>query len=601
MSNLSGCFLRLILKMMLILSFLYGKIKIDEIAKGEERMPKLLMPVGNTDFKEIRETGLYYIDKTMLIDQLVGQSRAKVTLFTRPRRFGKSLNMSMLQYFFDCREKSVSLFEGLAISEEKKLCDEWMNKYPTILVSFKTVDSVSFENAVGQLKIVLSDLFRKHNYIFNDPEIDEYDMETINRIKSRKADTFDIMDSLSLLTRLLYKHHNTPVILLIDEYDVPMSKGDANDYYRDITDIMRSMYNKALKDNTYIKIAVLTGCLRIAEESIFTGLNNLSIKTIVDTDYAECFGFTNEEMNKLLTDAGLIDRQPIFKKWYDGYIFGNCEVYCPWDVLNYVDALQKNPNSPPVNYWANTSGNDAVKRFLNSDYDVTEDFETLLHGGYVSKIINPNITYGDLTDSETNLWSVLYMTGYLTLLPGSLPKITSNDPNEVKGLYEMPFSLKLPNKEIRLLFEQTIAVWFEETVKADERTELFDTLWSGDADKLTEIITDYLYRTISYFDYKEDYYHAFLAGLLSGRKGIIVKSNDENGRGRTDIVVKNKAKRIAVVIETKRAETEEEMKLLSEEALKQIDEKKYYVPFKNERLIKYGIAFWGKDCFITKG
>ena len=227
-------------------------------------MPECLMPVGNTDFKEIRETGLYYIDKTMLIDQLVGQSRAKVTLFTRPRRFGKSLNMSMLQHFFDCREKSDALFEGLAISAEKKLCDEWMNKYPTILVSFKTVDSVSFENAVGQLKIVLSDLFRKHDYLFNDPNIDEDDMEIIKRIKSRKADTFDIMDSLSLLTRLLYKHHNTPVILLIDEYDVPMSKGDANDYYRDITDIMRSMYNKALKDNTYIKIAVLTGCLRIA-------------------------------------------------------------------------------------------------------------------------------------------------------------------------------------------------------------------------------------------------------------------------------------------------------------------------------------------------
>ena len=563
-------------------------------------MPEYTMPIGKSDFAKVRTSGDYYIDKTDLIKQITSTG-AEVTLFTRPRRFGKSLNMSMLQHFFDCREKSVSLFEGLAISEERKLCDEWMNKYPTILVSFKTVDSVSFENAVGQLKIVLSDLFRKHIYLLNDENIDQYDKGKYDRILSENPQIPDIMDSLSLLTRLLYKHHNTPVILLIDEYDVPMSKGDANDYYRDITDIMRSMYNKALKDNTYIKIAVLTGCLRIAEESIFTGLNNPAIKTIVDTDYAECFGFTNEEMNKLLTDTGLMDRQPIFKKWYDGYVFGNREVYCPWDVLNYVDALQKNPNSPPVNYWANTSGNDAVKRFLNSDYDVTEDFETLLHGGYVSKIINPNITYGELTASETNLWSVLYMTGYLTILPGSLPKIASNDPNEVKGLYEMPFSLKLPNKEIRLLFEQTIAVWFEETVKADERTELFDTLWSGDADKLTEIITDYLYRTISYFDYKEDYYHAFLAGLLSGRKGIIVKSNDENGRGRTDIVVKNKAKRIAVVIETKRAETEEEMKLLSEEALKQIDEKKYYVPFKNERLIKYGIAFWGKDCFITKG
>ena len=562
-------------------------------------MPEYFMPVGNTDFKEIRETGLYYIDKTMLIDQLVGRSRAKVTLFTRPRRFGKSLNMSMLQHFFDIREDSKALFEGLGISENKELCDNWMNRYPTVLVSFKTVDSINFENAVAQLNILLADLFRKHSYLLDG--IDANDNEKIKRITSENARISDLMDSLSMLTRLLFEKHNKSVILLIDEYDVPMAKGDVNGYYREITDIMRSMYNKALKDNPYIKIAVLTGCLRIAEESIFTGLNNPAIKTIVDADYDECFGFTNGEMNKLLTDTGLIEKQSVFKEWYDGYVFGNREVYCPWDVLNYVDALQKNPNQPPMNYWANTSGNDVIKRFLESDFDVSEEFEVLLGGGVVSKKINPNITYADLVKSETNLWSVLYMTGYLTIVPGSLPEMTSNNTEEIKGFFEEDFKLRLPNKEMRMLFEQTIAAWFEDTVKADSRDELFDTLWSGDAEKLTEIITDYLYKTISYFDYKEDYYHAFLAGLLSGRKGVSVRSNDETGRGRTDILVKNKDKRLVVIIETKRAESENELEKLSMEALKQIDDKKYYVPFKNEKLIKYGIAFWGKDCFVSKG
>lgn len=565
-------------------------------------MPEYFMPVGNTDFKEIRETGLYYIDKTMLIDQLVGRSRAKVTLFTRPRRFGKSLNMSMLQHFFDIREKSESLFEGLQISENKKLCDSWMNKYPTILVSFKDVDGDDYVSASDQLKSIISKLYEQHKYLIGtDNMLEDYEIEKFRALLTANPTDVYLKDSLNFLTKLLYNRYNkTQVILLIDEYDVPMAKGDSKGYYPKIMGIMRTLLSQALKDNPYIKIAVLTGCLRIAEESIFTGLNNPAIKTIVDTDYDECFGFTNEEMDKLLTDTGLIEKQPVFKEWYDGYVFGNREVYCPWDVLNYVDALQKKLNAPPVNYWANTSGNDVIRRFLISEFDVSEEFETLLSGGIVKKHINPNITYADLIKNETNLWSVLYMTGYLTIVPGSLPVMTSNDPNEVKELYEDPFALKIPNKEIRILFEKTIAAWFEDTIKADSRDELFDSLWNGDAVKLTEIITDYLYKTISYFDYKEDYYHAFLAGLLSGRKGVSVRSNDETGRGRTDILVKNKDKRLVVIIETKRAESENELEKLSKDALKQIDDMKYYVPFKNEKLIKYGIAFWGKDCFVAK-
>ena len=319
-------------------------------------MPKYLMPVGNTDFKEIRETGLYYVDKTMLIDQLVGKSGAKVTLFTRPRRFGKSLNMSMLQHFFDCREKSESLFDGLAISKDKTLCDNWMNQYPTILVSFKTVDATNFQDAVAQLKLVLADLFRSHIYLMDDENVDEDDVNKFKRIKSETPQKSDMMDSLSLLTRLLYTHHgNKPVILLIDEYDVPMAKGDAHGYYGDIINIMRSMYNKALKDNPYIKFAVLTGCLRIAKESIFTGLNNPKIYSILDYGFQEYFGFTDSEIDLLLADTGFTEYKEKIKRWYDGYRFGDTDIYCPWDVLNYVSDLQQKAGIEPKNYWANTS------------------------------------------------------------------------------------------------------------------------------------------------------------------------------------------------------------------------------------------------------
>ena len=510
-------------------------------------------------------------------------------------------HLLMLQHFFDCREESESLFEGLKISKNKELCDSWRNQYPTILVSFKSVEATNFQDAVLQLKLVLADLFRSHIYLLDDSRLNNYDVKKFDRILSENPQKSDMMDSLSLLTRLLYTHNqNTPVILLIDEYDVPMAKGDAYGYYGDIINIIRSMYNKALKDNPYIKFAVLTGCLRIAEESIFTGLNNPSINTIVETGYDECFGFTNEDMNKLLTDTGLLDKQSIFKEWYDGYIFGNKEVYCPWDVLNYVDALQKSPKAPPVKYWANTSGNDVIKRFLFSKFDVSEEFETLLSGGIIKKQINPNITYGDLTKSETNLWSVLYMTGYLTILPGTLPEITSDNSDNVTELYELPFTLKIPNKEICILFEQTISNWFEERIVGEDRTELFNAIWNGDADKLTIEISKFLGDTISYFDYKEDFYHAFLAGLLSGVAGMKVVSNRETGSGRADIILQNPRMARVAVFEFKHAKTEKQMISKCDEAVKQVAVKEYTFPFREETVYKYGISFFKKKCLVKK-
>ena len=561
-------------------------------------MPKYTMPVGKSDFAKLRTTGDYYVDKTDLIRQITS-SGAEVTLFTRPRRFGKSLNMSMLQHFFDIRENNKELFEGLAISKEKELCDNWMNKYPTILVSLKDVGSNSFEGAFKRLRTEISKLYERYDYLYKDnSKLSELQERLFKKILMRESDEEDLKESLSLLTQLMYEHHEKHVVLLIDEYDVPMAKGDANGYYRDITDIMSVMLSKALKDNPYIEKAVMTGCLRIAEESIFTGLNNPSIKTIVDTDYDECFGFTNEDMNKLLKDTGLLDKQPVFKEWYDGYIFGNREVYCPWDVLNYVDALQIDPDTLPSNYWANTSGNDVVRRFLESDFDVSEEFETLLSGGYIEKSINPNITYGNLIKSEANLWSVLYMTGYLTILPGSLPKNTPGQTNNVKGKYELPFKLRLPNKEIAVIFEQTIADWFKERIVGEDRTELFNAVWNGDADKLTVEISKFLGDTISYHDYKEDFYHAFLAGLMSGFKGVKVESNRETGAGRADVILKNPRMARVAVFEFKHAKTEKQMNSKCDEAVKRVAEREYTFPFREETIYKYGISFYKKKCLV---
>ena len=564
-------------------------------------MPKFTMPIGKSNFAKVRTAGDYYIDKTMLIEQITS-SGAEVTLFTRPHRFGKSLNMSMLQHFFDCREESESLFEGLKVSKNKDLCKNWMNKYPTILVSFKDVDGDDYESAADQLRIIISKLYESHKYLIGDgSRLEQYEIDKFRSFLTATPSDVNLKDSLNFLTKLLHNKYNKQVILLIDEYDVPMAKGDANGCYPKITGIMRILLSQALKDNPYIKFAVLTGCLRIAEESIFTGLNNPSINTIAETGYDECFGFTNEDMNKLLTDIGLMEKMPVFKEWYDGYIFGNREVYCPWDVLNYVDALQTNPNQPPMNYWANTSGNDIIKRFLDSNIDVNKDFETLLSGDYIEKRINPNITYSDLTDDDVNLWSVLYMTGYLTIVRGSLPKMTSNDPKKVKGMFQEPFKLRLPNNEIKMMFEETVAGWFKNKMLKEDRTELFKAIWNGDTETITDELCGFLGDSISFYDYHEIFYHAFLTGLLSGVKGISVKSNSETGTGRADVVLQYPRKGLVAIFEFKSAKSEAAMSKRCDEALKQIDVNRYSFPFRKNTIFKYGIAFFEKQCLVKKG
>ena len=559
-------------------------------------MPKFTMPIGKSDFAKVRTAGDYYIDKTMLIEQITA-SGAEVTLFTRPRRFGKSLNMSMLQHFFDCREKSESLFEGLEISKNKKLCDSWMNQYPTILVSFKDVGSSNFDAAFKRLRTEISKLYERYDYLYKDnSKLSELQEILFKKILMRESDEEDLKESLALLTQLMYEHHGKNVILLIDEYDVPMAKGDANGYYRDITDIMSVMLSKALKDNTYIKFAVLTGCLRIAKESIFTGLNNPKMYSILDYGYQEYFGFTDSEIDRLLADTGFTEYKEKIKQWYDGYRFGDTEIYCPWDVLNYVSDLQQKAGVEPKDYWANTSGNEIIRKYLESEnVNPHSDFETLLAGRCIKKTIAEDITYENLLSSEENFWSVLLMTGYLTVVPED--EVNAEDiSSDADGLY-----LRLVNNEIMELFSRTVVSWFKNKMLKEDRTELFKAIWNGDTDTITDELCGFLGDSISYYDYHEVFYHAFLTGLFSGVKGISVKSNSETGTGRADVVLQYPRKGLVAIFEFKSAKSEAAMSKKCDEALKQIDVNKYSFPFRKNTIFKYGIAFFEKQCLVKKG
>lgn len=559
-------------------------------------MRKFTMPIGKSDFAKVRTAGDYYIDKTMLIEQITSNG-AEVTLFTRPRRFGKSLNMSMLQHFFDIRENSESLFEGLAVSKDKTLCDSWMNQYPTILVSFKDVGSNTFDTAYALLKSVVSKLYEKHKYLFeNNDSISKIQGKLVDMFLMREANVADLTDCLYLLTNIMYhKYENTPVILLIDEYDVPMAKGDANGYYREITDIMSSMYSKALKDNPYIKFAVLTGCLRIAKESIFTGLNNLKIYSILDYGFEEFFGFTDSEVDRLLADTELTEYKEKIRQWYDGYRFGDTDIYCPWDVLNYVSDLQQKAGMKPKNYWANTSGNDIIRQYLESDVNPHSDFEALLHGKCIRKTIAEDITYDNLLSSEENFWSVLLMTGYLTVVPEG--DVTAKEvSNDTEGVY-----LRLVNNEIKELFSRTVASWFKNKLLKEDRTELFRAIWSGDAETITDELCGFLGDSISFYDYHEIFYHAFLAGLLSGVKGINIESNREAGTGRADVILQYPRKGLVAIFEFKSAKSEDAMSQKCDEALEQIETRKYSFPFRQRTVFKYGIAFFEKQCLVKKG
>lgn len=556
-------------------------------------MSKINLPVGISNFKKIREDGYYYIDKTNLIQKLLVPKPAEVTLFTRPRRFGKTLGMNMLAHFFDIREDSRELFQGLKISENRELCEIWMNQYPVVLLSFKNVDGLEFETAYGKLESVIAELYKSHYYLKDSEKLNEFDKDIFYRIAAKKADTEEVMNSLFKLTHMLNLYYGKPVILLLDEYDVPAAKANVNGYYEQMLDMIRGILGAALKDNTFLKFAIVTGCLRITKESIFTGLNNFTMDTIQDSRYDEFFGFTQAEVDKLLEDASLILHAEEIKEWYDGYRFGDMEVYCPWDVVNHVDNLLQNPEIKPIGYWKNSSDNGIIRSFIDySGTAITQKFETLLSGGYIIENIQEDITYNYLHSSEENLWSILYFTGYLTRV---------SDGEVDKELARDYYALKLPNKEIKEIFETTIKKWFTESAQQMDRKALFTSIWNGDDKKATAEISRLLRRTISYYDYREDFYHAFFAGIFAGA-GYVVQSNKEHGEGRSDIIVQDYAGDRLAVFEVKYSRKLEDLEADCEKAIAQIDEKMYAEEFQDTyaQVICYGIAFYKKRCKILK-
>lgn len=563
---------------------------------------KKKLPVGIENFREFFTEDFYYVDKTMFIKDLL-QNWGKVNLFTRPRRFGKSLNISMLKYFFEIGSDT-SCFDGLKIMQEKALCKEYMGKFPVISISLKSVDGLKYESALAALRTVIGNEAGRFRFLHESSELDKDDknsydqlilMETKGNSKYAMSDAA-LIDSLRTLSQLLEKHYGRKTILLIDEYDVPLDKAFQAGYYDEMVSLIRNLLGNALKTNDSLYFAVLTGCLRISKESIFTGLNNLKVHTISDVRYDEYFGFTNSDVDELLEFYGLSSYKDMIRDWYDGYHFGDTDVYCPWDVINYCDELLADPGAEPENYWANTSGNDLIRRLLKKANQSTKsDVEQLINGETITKTIRQELTYREVEDSIDNIWSVLYSTGYLTCrrrVPGKRMK------------------LALPNREVRELFIDLVKDWFEEITQADSgKISRFCAAFpSGDTDTIQEMLGNYLWDSISVRDtavrrnMKENFYHGMLLGLLQSQDSWLVKSNAEAGEGYSDISIQT-PDRIGIIIELKYTD-DGNLETACKEALEQIEEKKYAEGLKRrgmKKVIKYGIAFCGKECLVVIG
>ena len=554
-------------------------------------MKGLNIPVGVSDFEKIRSNGYYYIDKSGLIGELL-RAGAEVTLITRPRRFGKTLGMSMLENFFDIRKDSRELFEGLEISERQDLCSKWMNQWPTVFLSLKSVDGLNFEGAYQQLVYEISLLYQKHEYLLESTALSEQDKFLFKQLRNRQSEKTDVMRSLQLLTRLLEQHYNKKVILLIDEYDVPVAKANNHGYYNEMLYVMKGLM-QALKDNTSLRFAVITGCLRIAKESIFTGTNNFVSDTITDSRLSEYFGFMQREVDQILKDGDIEDKADSIKEWYDGYHFGEFDIYCPWDVMNYLLELQRNPKAKPVSYWKNTSDNAIIRSFIDyAGNSITKKLETLMSGGYIIQRVDESLTYDYLHSSEDNLWSLLYLTGYLT---------KAREEDHAGELPEGTVALIIPNAEIKEIFETTVIRWFEDSAKKWNRNALFDAVWKGDSEGLTREMSCLLKKTISYHDYKEDFYHAFLTGIFAGA-GYMVDSNKGHGEGRSDVVVDDPANGRIAIFEAKYTKELDDLERTCDKALQQIDDRMYAEEYKDDydQILCYGISFFKKRCRVKK-
>lgn len=556
-------------------------------------MCKINIPVGVSDFEQIRKNEYYYVDKSGMIAEILSTESTLVTLITRPRRFGKTLGMSMLASFFDIRKDSRNIFAGLEIAENRELCDRWMNQYPVIFLSFKDVDGLTFTSAYEMLAATITDLYKEHLYLLGSDKINPYDQEIIRRLVEGKASVTEVKRSLSLLITFMKMYYGKPVILLLDEYDVPVAKASDHGYYVQMLEIVKALMSTSLKDNPALKFAVLTGCLKIAKESIFTGTNNFVSDTISVSRLNEYFGFTQTDVDKLLTDAGKEEHAQQIKIWYDGYHFGDVDVYCPWDVMNYLRDLQKNPDTKPESYWKNTSDNAIIRSFIDyAGSSITNKLESLMAGNYITQHIEDDLTYDYLHSSENNFWSVLYLTGYLTQV---------REHEMVTSLPDGISALKIPNAEIREIFESTVQTWFMENAKSWNRKHLFDAVWNEDVEKMTKEMNKLLRMTISYHDYREDYYHAFLAGIFAGA-GYMMESNKEHGEGRSDIVITDVRESRAAVLEVKYARTLDKLESSCREALRQIDERMYAEEFRDnyDQVLCFGVAFYKKKCLVMK-
>ncbi len=559
-------------------------------------MPRL--PLGVENFKNIRSGDFYYVDKTRLVEQLLTEG-GTVSLFTRPRRFGKTLSMSMLRYFFE-NGTDPSLFDGLYISGNTELCASYLGKFPVISLTLKDVEGDSFDSAKYQMIEMVCTEARRHAELKNSSRLDEEDRATYALLTKQKEGKYFLDDeslsgALKMLTTLLHKHYERNVVILIDEYDVPLDKAFQNGFYREMVSLIRAMFGKALKTNDHLQFAVLTGCLRISKESIFTGLNNFTVFSVTDSRFDEQFGFTEKEVQELLHFYQLEAHLPDFKKWYDGYRFGDTDVYCPWDVINYAALLRANPGAEPESYWINTSGNGLVKRFIDkADKTTQKEIEQLIAGESIEKNVHLELTYDELDSSIENLWSVLFTTGYLTQAGKTLA-----------GGYQ----LKIPNEEVRDIFKQQIREWFKKIVAKDaEGLECFwQALSDGNAEDTEAYLTKMLQKTISVLDPKGDqkekerFYHAFLVGILVGNSNWAVLSNREAGHGFADILIETDDIDAGIVIELKSVAKATELEMACDQALRQIKDREYAEYFYDEgrrKIMRYGIAFYKKRCRV---
>ena len=548
--------------------------------------------VGESDFAALRRSGKYYVDKTAVMYELVEETENKVTLFTRPRRFGKTLMMSMFSNFFSIRKDSREIFEGLRITAYKEFCEKWMNQSPVLFLSYKDVEAETFEGAYRMLKTKLADLCKELDFLLEETAVNSADRDIFRKLMFKTAEEDDVKNSLKTIMRMLYAVYGRKTILLIDEYDVPLARASEkntveNAYYSAMLDVIKGMMGTALKDNEFLEFSVITGCLRIAKESIFTGTNNFASYSVLDADFSEYFGFSEEEVEKMLLAADRQDKADLIKEWYDGYIFGDSFLYCPWDVMNYMSALKKRENAKPKNYWKNTSHNGILLTFVKrTDFKVRGKFEILLNGGTITQTISDELTYDTLHSSEDNLWSVILMTGYLT-------KADAGEEGET-------VRLKIPNREIASIFEDTVVKLFQDTMDDNCRKDMMEALWRGDEREASEAISNLLWKTISYNDYHEDYYHAFLAGAFVGL-GYEVESNKEKGLGRPDIFLKDDDNRRVIIIETKRSKKEDNLDQDCDRAVNQILSKKYAEGlYGYTQILCYGIAFFQKQARVKR-